>query len=343
MEEGRTNSQLRLNYKAIIFLLFFIIGAYLLIPRLVDIEEALRLILRINKGYLLLALAAEIISYLGAAGLMGVILSRLGHRIRFWDRFRLGSIAAFAIHFFPLGSFGEGTVDFYFLSRRQVGGGSILLMFVLRMIISYSAFLGLFFLALVLVPTYPHLPFSPKVISFFLMAVIIWGIFYMIHLYWHKEKFHLLWQKYLHFINRTLAKVGSKAIPAEKIEELFEDIYKGIGLFFGKKRTSVFGGLTALVYWLGDIFCFYFVFLSFGYKIGFGVLLFGYSVATLAGLVSFIPGGLGVAEGTMGLVYNSLGVPLSLALMSILVFRFFSFWIWIPFGLYSFLSLKRKS
>ena len=147
----------------------------------------------------------------------------------------------------------------------------------------------------------------------------------------------------MHFINRTLAKVGSKAIPAEKIEELFEDIYKGIGLFFGKKRTSVFGGLTALVYWLGDIFCFYFVFLSFGYKIGFGVLLFGYSVATLAGLVSFIPGGLGVAEGTMGLVYNSLGVPLSLALMSILVFRFFSFWIWIPFGLYSFLSLKRKS
>ena len=212
MEEGRTNSQLRLNYKAIIFLLFFIIGAYLLIPRLVDIEEALRLILRINKGYLLLALAAEIISYLGAAGLMGVILSRLGHRIRFWDRFRLGSIAAFAIHFFPLGSFGEGTVDFYFLSRRQVGGGSILLMFVLRMIISYSAFLGLFFLGLVLVPTYPHLSFSPKVVSFFLMAVIIWGIFYMIHLYRHRDKFYLLWQKYLHFINRMLTKLGGRVV-----------------------------------------------------------------------------------------------------------------------------------
>jgi hypothetical protein len=29
--------------------------------------------------------------------------------------------------------------------------------------------------------------------------------------------------------------------------------------------------------------------------------------------------------------------------MSILVFRLFSFWIWIPFGLYSFISLTREA
>jgi len=343
-QANRPNStnQIKINFKALIILALFIIALYFLIPKLIDAEEAAKLVLKINKYYLFLAIASEILSYIGAASLMGVILARLGYRIYFWDRFRLSSIAAFAIHFFPVGSFGEGAVEFYFLKRRRVVGGSILLMFVLRMIISYSAFLGLFLLSLILVPTYPHLPFSPKIVSFGLMILIIWGIFYMIHLYRHKEKFHLVWLKYLNFLNRLLTKLRLKTLSSEKIEELFQDIYKGIGLFGTKKRTSVFALLFALLYWLGDIFCFYFVFLSFGYKIGFGILLFGYGVATLAGLISFIPGGLGVTEGSMALVYNSLGVPLSLALMSILVFRFFSFWIWIPFGLYSFLSLKKS-
>lgn len=339
---SNNHSQIRFNFRAIIIFALFIIGVYFLIPRLIDIQEAAKLILKVNKLYLLLAIGSEFLSYASAAGLMGTILSRLGYRLPFWVRFRLGSIAAFAIHFFPVGSFGEGAVDYYFLRKRKVEGGSILLMFVLRMLISYSAFLGLFFLSLILVPTYPHLPFSPKVVSFVLMLAILWGIFYIIHLYGRKEKFRQIWYKYLNFVSPIFAKIRGQKISQEKTEKLFEDIYRGIGLFGGKKRTSLFALIFGLFYWLGDIFCFYFVFLSFGYQIGFGVLLFGYGVATLAGLASFIPGGLGVSEGSMALVYSGLGVPLSLALMSILVFRFFSFWIWIPVGLFSFFSLKRS-
>ncbi len=101
--------------------------------------------------------------------------------------------------------------------------------------------------------------------------------------------------------------------------------------------------IAGLVYWLGDIFCLFFVFLSFGYVAHFGGLLLGYSVSSLAGMASFIPGGLGVTEGTLALILTGLGTPSTIALMSILVFRFFSFWIWIPVGLYSFFSLKKEN
>ena len=129
----------------------------------------------------------------------------------------------------------------------------------------------------------------------------------------------------------------------DRSEIIFEDIYQGIGLFGQKKRTSIWAIIAGLIYWLGDITCFYFVFLSFGFQISWGVLVFGYGVATLLGMISFLPGGLGVTEGTLALIYSGLSVPSPLALMSILVFRFFSFWLWIPFGLYSYLSLKRES
>lgn len=341
MTINNATSQFRINYKVIIFLVLFIIGLYLIIPKLIDVQEAIKLIIKVNKFYLILAIGCEFISYIGAATLLGIILQRLGYRVAFWDRFRIGSIAAFAIHFFPVGTFGGGAIDFYFLRRKNVEAGSILLMFVLRMLISYAAFLTIFIVGLLLVPMYPQLPFSPRIISFILFAVVVWGILYIIHLYRRKEKFRQIWLKYLNFINFLLQKVKKEPYSRKKILEVFEDIYRGIGIFGGKKRISVFALLAGLTYWLGDIICFYFVFLSFGYKIHFGVLLFGYGAATLAGLVSFVPGGLGITEGSMGLVFSGLGVPLSLALMSILVFRFFSFWIWIPIGLLSFYTLRR--
>ena len=339
---GLFNQKIKVNFKSIIIILLIAIGIYFLIPRLIGLQEAAKLMLHINKYYLVLALIFEIISYMGAAWLLGIILSRLKYKISFWDRFRISSIAAFAIHFFPVGTFGQGAVDYYFLRKKNVEAGSILIMFVLRIIMTYIAFLIIFLIGLVLVPTASHLAFSPKLISLVLFALLLGGALYMIYLYRHKERFRVVWRRILRFGDFFASKIRHSKISQEKEAEIFEDIYGGIGLFGHKKRATVFAVIAGLVYWLGDITCFYFVFLSFGYKILWSVLIFGYGVSSLAGLVSFIPGGLGVTEASMGLMYSGLGVPSNLAIMSILVFRFFSFWIWIPFGLYSYISLTRN-
>lgn len=336
------NQKLQFNLKTLIILLLFLVGLYFLLPRLIGAEQGFRLILKVNKLYLFLAISSEIISYIGAAWLLGIILSRLGYKISFLDRFRIGSITAFAIHFFPVGTFGEGAVDYYFLRRKNVETGSVLLMLVLRLIFTYIAFLGIFLLGLALVPTTPHLPFSPKIVSFVLFVIIAIGIFYMVYLYRHKEKFRYVWSRFIKFIDFFLSRLRGRKISPQKEEEIFEDIYKGIGIFGKKKRTSVWAVISGLIYWLGDITCFLFVFLSLGYPIHWGILIFGYGVATLAGMISFIPGGLGVTEGSLALIYSGLGVPSTLALMAILIFRLFSFWIWIPIGLVSYLTLRRE-
>lgn len=331
----------KFNLKTLFVVILFAIGIYFLIPKLIDVEQALHLILKVNKLYLGLALLAEISSYLSAAWILGIILSRLGYKIRFIDRFKIGSISAFAIHFFPIGSLGEGAIEYYFLRKKQVETGSILIMFLLRIIFTYAAFLIIFLTGLILVPTYPHLSFSPKLASFILFVAILAGVIYMIYLYRHKNKFLKVWQKFTGLINLFLGKSKKYFFGETKSEEIFEDLYKGIGMFGKKKRNSVMAIFATLLYWLGDVVCLYFVFLSFGFKIGWGVLIFGYGVSTLAGLVSTIPGGLGVVESSMGLIYSGLGIPTSLVLMSILVFRLFSFWIWIPIGLISYLTLRR--
>lgn len=338
-------SEIQPKFSPKTFIIFFlvIIGLIILFPKLIGLEKAVRLLTQANVFFLILALAAEIASYIGAAWLLGIILSRLGHHLSFKDRFKIGSIAAFTIHFLPIGSFGEGAVDYYFLRRRKVESGSILLMLVLRPIFTYIAFLIIFLLGLILVPTHPALHFSPKIVSFLLFLIILIGIFYLIYLYRHKDKFWRFFQGLFRFANRHLRRFRQAPIDDGKIQEIFEDIYQGIGLFGDKKRNSVFAVLAGLLYWIGDIACFFFVFWSFGYIVYPGVLIFGYGVATLLALVSMIPGGVGVTEGSMALIYSGLGVPSGIALMSILVFRLISFWIWIPISLVSYVTLQRAS
>lgn len=332
-----------LNPRTIIIILVVFIGMVLLAPRIAGLEEALVLLTKVRKPFILLALLFEFVSYCGAAALLGVILSRLNFKVRFWDRFRIGSIAAFSIHFLPIGTVGEGALDYYFLRRKKVSSGAILLTLVLRVIVTYGAFLLVLLSGLLWVPAAGAGTLAPKVAFLTIFILILAGVIYMILLYRNKEGFKKFWLRFYRATRYLSKKISKKDVSRKRFLGIFEEIYAGMGLFGTKKRFSFLALLFGLVYWLGDIFCFYFVFMSFGYQINFGVLVLGYSIATLAGIISFIPGGFGVTEGSMGLVFASFGIPLAVSVTSIIIFRLFSFWIWIPIGLYSYVSLSRES
>ncbi len=230
------NLPIKINFKTVIILVLFVVGLYFLIPRLVDAQEATKLIFKVNKFYLGLALFSEFLSYVGAAWLLGIILSRLGYRISFWDRFKIGSIAAFAIHFFPVGSFGEGAIDFYFLRKRKVEAGSILLMLILRIIITYIAFFSLFLVALILVPTLQEVSMGAKLLIITIFLLVFGGFVYLVFLYERKERFRKVWQKLVISANFLLQRFKQPVLTPEKSIEIFEDIYAGLSLFGQKKE-----------------------------------------------------------------------------------------------------------
>ncbi len=331
---------LKFNAKNIIILVLLLVGLYFLLPKLVGLEQALKLLRHINKFYLLLGIVAEIMSFIGAAWLLGIIFTQLGHKLPFFTRFKLGSIAAFTIHFVPLGAAGEAAFDYYFLRKQRVDSGSIILMWILRWIFTYAGFFLVFLFGLMLVPTYPDLTFSPKFISPILLIAILGAVFYLVYIYRHKDKFWQVWSKLFSFANRIIKRFKKEPFAEDKKREVFDDIYEGIGLFGRKKRSSILAILAGMLYWLGDITCFYFVFLSFGFHIGWGMLIFSYCISTVLGIISAVPGGMGVTEGSMALILTGMGVPGALALTATLVFRLFSYWVWIPVGFFSYLSLR---
>jgi hypothetical protein len=57
------------------------------------------------------------------------------------------------------------------------------------------------------------------------------------------------------------------------------------------------------------------------------VLFVGYGLPLLFGKIGFLPGGLGIVEATMAVLYGGFGVPGAILVVVILAYRLLSFWI----------------
>ena len=83
----------------------------------------------------------------------------------------------------------------------------------------------------------------------------------------------------------------------------------------------------ALVAHLINIASLYSLFLAFHQTIELGPLVAGYAMGILFWNVSPVPQGIGVVEGVMALVYASLGIHRTMAVLVVLAFRGLNFWL----------------
>jgi uncharacterized protein (TIRG00374 family) len=79
-------------------------------------------------------------------------------------------------------------------------------------------------------------------------------------------------------------------------------------------------GVTVLT-WIFWLYVMYLSFSAVNYKINLGSLVVGFTIGQMMGIISMIPGGLGVLEGSMALTYTALHVPLETVLSAILIYR----------------------
>jgi len=90
-----------------------------------------------------------------------------------------------------------------------------------------------------------------------------------------------------------------------------------------RQRPSSLGLLagSVAVDWASSAAALWFCFDALGEPLNLGVLLTGFAIGITAGVLSMIPGGLGVQEGSMAGIYALLGVPLQQAVLAAILFR----------------------
>ena len=94
----------------------------------------------------------------------------------------------------------------------------------------------------------------------------------------------------------------------------------------------------SMLFWLLEAISVYFILLAFGGEvIGFLAIISTYTTSIMLGILSFLPIGIGVVEGTLTSFFTIHGIDVSLALTIVIVIRLFTRWYGVSFG---FIALK---
>ena len=120
---------------------------------------------------------------------------------------------------------------------------------------------------------------------------------------------------------------------AEPLSSSYDTIKNGI-----KGPITLYACGLSMLFWLLEAISVYFILLGFGVEvIGFLTIISTYTTSIMLGILSFLPIGIGVVEGTLTSFFTIHGIDVSLALTIVIVIRLFTRWYAVSFG---FIALK---
>jgi uncharacterized protein (TIRG00374 family) len=135
-----------------------------------------------------------------------------------------------------------------------------------------------------------------------------------------------------------------ETINTEKAKEVFTELHE----HYLKIRSNTHELKKPLVYGLianlAEILVIYTVYIAFGQWVNPGAIIIAYAVANFAGLISVLPGGVGIYEALMTAVLAAGGIPASLSLPVTVMYRILNMSLQLPPGYYFYhKSLNEKS
>jgi glycosyltransferase 2 family protein len=321
----------------LLFLIILGLAVHLLLPQITTLESSWSVLKSMTLWDVGLAFLAQILSYLGSGFLLQSILAIAHQKVSLWlsTLIVLGS--------YSIGMVAGGVIGSSAAVYRWTGGGkasmqgaplaSIFLpQFNTIMLVLISIF-GLVHLILVNDLT------GAQLIGFggtLLILGLIIGSAALLVRFRDQGTQLVLW------MSCRVARLRRKSFDPNVTRQETIDLFEAWdALWHGAWFRPAVGAFLNTAF---DMLTLYFLFIAAGENISPGVLLAGYGLPLLLGKVAFIiPGGLGVVESSMAVLYTGLGVPQAMAVVVVLGYRLISFWIPSLLGFAVAAYLSRKS
>lgn len=124
---------------------------------------------------------------------------------------------------------------------------------------------------------------------------------------------------------------------SDELEQKIHNVIKGfqdtMNLVIRNKKVLYYALPLSFVIWIFEILRVYIVFLAFGANVSPVVIGEVFILASLAGMIPLLPGGLGAVDGIMIVFYTAAGVSASISAGATVIERLISFWLATILGL----------
>ncbi len=331
----------KISFKKLFFPLLIFLIIVIILLKFSELRKIGRLFMQIRWYWLILVLIAQFINLSIKTAVYKKILNVLKFpHINFFEFTRISLVVIFLNSTIPSYGF-AGNIYLIKLLNKKFGfkEGKILMMIILELISYYFSLILLITTALIYIFIKIHRLNYLSIITavgFILLCFLVAFILYFLLGNRQKAPKKASW-----FIKR-IYKAEDGISPEKKAEILLKEFYQNVDWLKQHKRQIFIPILLQFVKFLSDGLTIFIIFLAFGALTSYGISLTTYALGQLFGLASLIPGGMGAFEGAMTLTSNSLGVTLELSIAVMLIYRFFSYWLYFPLGLIFYHQINRK-
>lgn len=270
---------------------------------------------------LILPLLATLLSYVTMSFSYEGITRAAGGQIRSRDMLRITFVANTVNYLIPTGGLSGFALRMVMLTKKKVAGGRAVLISFTQTLLTNMMLLAFIMYGLVTLVVSRQTTTS-TVILVSLVVVVIGTFLGLCFAMIYRESLRVRFLGWaMGFGDRVLARFGGGEKQARRMRRVFGHMSEGMEFFAANPRAMVGPVCWIFLDWMFTIGILYAAFYSVGYEIAYSQVAVAFSVAIVVAVMSFVPGGIGVLEGSLALTFKSVGVPLEASLLPIFIFR----------------------
>lgn len=208
------------------------------------------------------------------------------------------------------------SLRYVLMKQRGMGMKKVFTVSVLHFYLTSMVMLGMLPIALIVLFSNTNLP-RGLALSIVAAAIIVILAFLFMTILVFSESIR---SRFVNVLSRW-AQTVTQRFSGMAIEDLHTSLSSGVRIL--RDRPGRGAAIFALIAvdWMTSAAALWFCFKALGEPLAPHVLMTGFVIGILTGVISMIPGGVGVQEGSMAGVFSLLGVPIEEALLAAILFR----------------------
>ncbi len=310
--------------------------------RIGELQEIKELFTEIDVKLTLFIIGLQLLSYYFLALNYRDVLAMKGTRIPWRQLFPMTFVIQFLNQVLPSATIAGQVFFVNYLKKLGISIADGIGRAVLEFATLYSAF-GILFISTIIIMLQSGIFDSHWELQFFIYLFSLIALSFLLIFFalqrkkrsriaqWLIGKIHIYFENNHHIQKLTN---GAAAKHLEHVKTLFAQMRTSLNIKELITKGWLFGAATLwqLLVLAVNIATLSLIPMTLNAKIPVTVVIIVFTLTKFISMIAFIPGALGVFEGSMTLMFISFGVPSALAISVTLIFRAFTFWLPMPVG-----------
>jgi len=340
-KEGKQKRSTAQKLVMILIGLFFVYALMANYGRLVEAYDVLK---GVDTKYIILLPLVQLVSYLWIAGYYKTMFGIFEKDVKYWDAYRMTAGLYFVEQILPSG--GASGIAYMAYGLKDKASTSLTTLVQL----GRYGFNHLAYTFMVILGVFWSLQLQSSRVTLFgsviAVGVLITAVFEFFIVLSGDSKINKLVEKVSDIVNwfgKKILRRPKELMDSKKLISSLKDFYDGTNKMKENKMQFLNPFLIMSLSAASQIAVVYFSFVALGAQTNLGIIIFAFTFANFFGVLSVIPGDVGVHEGAMISALTIMEVDFSVATAATLIYRVFNKFIMVAIGFFFYSHFLKPS